>query len=745
MWVIRRSRARPMRLRRRSSIVMIILATVVVVGAVLAVSYSLLHGAGTRAAAHPGSGPPKLEVTSVSSFSGSSTALATPSNFTCEASFCVVATSDLFGKDSKLWVDHAGQTVFSRISLPPGSASFVSGLACRSPQTCYAVTNPSPSGTNAVLLVTDNAGSSWGRLDLGGHFRPASIGCLSDGTCWVSGAVGGSPEVLVSIRQSAEWSPLRLPNEPSGAADQVSCATAANCIDIVTLPGAMVESQEALRGSLATGFTTTLSPATTEPQDQASCDSTDCYFNQAFGQGTNQQIRITSIADDGTVSTLVATKSPNTFVQQLTCSSARCMVIARTQKSTSGFWAMGSSIAPVQVPNGLNVDSPSLECVNTSPTCLLTLERPGLGLPSIYLTGLHRTRLQLGQPVQLSTNAKAIFAPFDSQLVSCPTISCFETVETSGGLRLLSFLPGHHRVTDSFLIRDASAGVGLLVPIAMTCPSTTDCKVIVEIGNGPYQLLSLDPIHRNTAAVNLPPGITPEALACSSTQDCIMGISGISHHYGFPVRWSTDAGRSWHSAQVVNVANDLSTMEVTCRPGGVCLAVGQHDFVNGYGTLRPFIAYSLDNGKVWHLLGLTGRVPYSLQGPALYSVACTSTGNCAGVVATSGATLLLQGGVSAHSWAVQPIHLRPVDQNASPYSASLACGSIHCLLTLTINPGGSAPNLSVQSLIVGPGERVSSIVSGQLPTSGDLAAAIGTHQYFDAEPTGADWIRLART
>ena len=87
MWVICRSRARPMRLRRTSSIVMVILATVVVVGVVLAVSYSVLHGAGTRAATHPGSGPPKLEVTSVSSFSGSSTALATPSNFTCDTSF----------------------------------------------------------------------------------------------------------------------------------------------------------------------------------------------------------------------------------------------------------------------------------------------------------------------------------------------------------------------------------------------------------------------------------------------------------------------------------------------------------------------------------------------------------------------------------------------------------------------------------------------------------------------------------
>ncbi|MCL5973766.1 MAG: hypothetical protein ACYCWN_12745 [Ferrimicrobium sp.] len=722
---------------------MLILATVVVVGAVLVVSDSQLHGAGTGAAAHPDSGPPKLEVTSASSFSTSSTALATPSNFTCEASLCIVATSDLSGQNYKLWVHHTGQAVFSRIPLPPGPAPFVGGLACRSLQTCYALVNPSPSGTKAALLVTDNAGLSWGRLNLGSHFRPASVGCLSDGACWVSGAAGGDPEVLVSIRQSIGWSPLRLPNEPSGAANQVSCATAANCIDVVALPSAMAESQEALRGSLVAGFTTILSPALTEPQDQASCDSTDCYFNQAFGQGTSRQIRITSIADNGTVSALAATKSPNTFIQRLTCSSARCMVIARTQKSTSSFWAVGSSIAPVQVPKGLNVDSPSLDCVNTSPTCLLTLGPPGLGLPSIYLTTLHRTRLQLGHPVQLPTNAKATFAPFDSQLVSCPAISCFETVETTGGLRLLSFHPGHHRVTDSFLIRDASAGVGLLAPIAMTCPSTTDCKVIVEIGNGPYQLLSLDPIHRSTAAVALPPGITPEALACSSSQDCVMGISGISHHDGFPVLWSTDAGRSWHSAHVMNVANDLSTMEVTCRPGGVCLAIGQHDFVDGYGSLRPFIAYSHDNGRVWHLFGLTGQVPYSLQEPALYSVACTSTGNCAGVVATSGATLLLQGGVSTHSWAVQTISLRPVGQNA-PYSASLACGSIHCLLTLTINPGGPAPKLSVQSLVIGPGKRVSPIVSGQLPTSGDLAAVIGSHQYLDADPTGADWIHLTR-
>jgi hypothetical protein len=508
----------------------------------------------------------------------------------------------------------------------------------------------------------------------------------------------------------------------------------------------MANSEEALRGDLTTGFTTILSPSKAEPQDQASCDLTACYFNQAFGQGAGDQIQITSISDNGTIATLAIATKPSTFVDQLSCSSNQCMVSTQTKKSERKFWAVGERLTPVQPPNGLSMDSPSLDCQNTSPICLLTLYRSGLGLAGEYLTQLHYGHLQIGSPVKLPTKASATAEPFGSHLISCTARACFEPVETTSGLELLSFHPGHNRVVSSFPVHDASVGAGLLTPVAMTCPSASSCKLIAEIGSGPYQLLSLDPINRQSAVSTLPLDTTPETIACSSPQDCIVTISGISHHHEFPALWTTDAGKSWHSARAINATNDLSSQGVSCQTSGACIAIGQHDFVNGDGTLRPFIAYTHDNGKVWHLLELTGRVPYSLSGPALSSVACSSTGRCSAVVATSEATLLLQGSSGMAPWMVRAIHLHQVGQNTYPYSASIACGPIHCLLSLTINPASNDSKLSVQSLVVDSRGQLSPIVSGQLPSSGDLSAAFGSHHYYlDASPSGTAWVRLNPT
>lgn len=738
---------------RRTVLLGTVAIIALVVGVGLIVSHNQANSGNAIEARHTNSGPPKLEVTSIKSSLASPTTLTTPNYFACAKTLCLVATSNQSGNLSKLWARRAGQASFTQLPPLSGSAQSIAGLACQSSKTCYAIVDQSPSTIDArlLLLVTNDAGSSWSPLTLGDQFSPTSVGCLLDGPCWVSGTAKGHPEVLAASyrstqNQPTQWKSIKLANEPAGASNQLACATTSNCVDIVGLPAAMASSEEALRGGLTTGFTTILSAATVEPQDQASCDLTACYFSQAFGQGAGDQIHVTSVSDNGSVATLATSTSPNTFVDKLICSSTQCIVSAQTNSSETSFWTMGRRLAPVSAPNGLSVDSPSLECENTSPICLLTLYRSGLGLAREYLTQPQYTRLQLGSPVQLTTKAKAIGEPFSNQLASCASQSCFEPVETSNGLELLGFQPGHDRVLSSLLVHDASAGLGLLTPIAMTCPSTSSCKLVAEIGNGPYQLLSLNPLNRQTAVAALPRGATPGAIACSSSKDCIVTISGISHHHGFPALWTTDAGKSWHSARAINAANDLSSAGVSCQVNGVCIAIGQHDFVDGDGTLRPFIAYSHDNGKVWRLLRLTGQVPYSLLGPALSEVACSSAARCSGVVATSGATLLLQGDSGMNSWTVRTIHLHKVGQNAYPYSASIACGPVHCLLSLTINPGSNGSKLSVQSLVVGPGRRLNPIVSGQLPSSGDLSAAFGSHHYYlDVSPSSTTWVHLNPT
>lgn len=737
---------------RRAALLGTVAVVAVAVGAGLIVSHNQTNRGKSLEAPRTNTGSPKLQLTSIKSKLTSPTTFTWPNQFACIKTLCLLATTNQSGSVSRLWARQAGRINFTPLPPLTGSATFVSGLSCQSSNTCYLLARQGSNEVGAQILVTNDAGRSWNPLSLGAQFSPTSVGCLPDSSCWVTGTSNGRPEVLVTPYlpgqlQPTRWTPITLAGEPSGASNQISCATTSNCVDSVGLPAAMARSNEALRGNLIAGFTTILSAAEVGPEDQASCDLVDCYFYQKFAPGAEDQIHITSISDNGAITTLATTTKANTFINQLSCSSTQCMVDAQTNKSESKFWALGRGLTPVRVPNGLSADSPSLDCENTSPVCLLTLYRPVPGPAANYLTQLHAANLQLGSPTQLSTMAAATSEPFSTNLVSCTQRSCFEPVETTSGIELLTFDPGRDRVVSSFRIRDASAGTGLLTPVAMTCPSVSNCKLIVQVGNGRYQLLSLNPINRQTTVNNtLPRSNAPSSIACTSSKDCIVTISGISHHHGFPAIWTTDAGKSWNSAHAINATNDLSSAEVSCQAGGGCIVIGQHDFVDGYGTLRPFIAYSHDNGSVWRLVRFTGRVPYSLTEPVLFSVACPRTGSCSGVVATSTATLLLQGGVGMNPWTVQAIQLHQVGQNTNPLSASIACGSIHCLLSLTINPAGNNSKLSVQSLVIGPGRQVGPIISGQLPSSGDLSAAFGSHHsYLDTSPSATTWVRLNPT
>lgn len=735
-------------MRSKRLVVSMSLLSVIALGVGLTIAYHRSHVHLGNTVTSATSQSPRFVVTSIHSPYVYSTNLVVPENLSCVTTTCLLTTTNATGSNSTLWIRQQPQTTFTPIPLFSGSRQLITGTACQNTNTCFVIVAHNPSGVDAQLYSTKNAGGSWTALTFGQQFIPTSINCLPNGPCWVSGSTKGKPEVFASIQPGVSWNMVTLVSEPQGAANYIACATVQNCIDVVGLPGAMVGSEEVVHGGLGGGLTAVLSSPQTQPSDQASCDVTNCYFTQAFGPQAGRQILITSIADSGAVKTLQTTTQPGTFVQRLVCSSTHCLVAAKTQQSTIEIFSIGSSLTVAQTPKGLSVDSPSLECSDASPLCLLTLNRMGLGLGSNYLTELYTNHLQLGTPLELPSNTKTVFVPYNSQLASCIDNTCYEVVETTAQLKLLALDLNHDRVERSFSINDKSVGVGLLEPVAIDCPSQTACKLVVQIGDGAYQLLSVNPVSAQTKITSLPNGISPQSLACSSSHDCIVVVAGISHHHGFPALWSTNGGENWQRAHATNAVNDLSSNEVTCQRNGTCLAIGQHDFVGGYGMLRPFVALSTDHGENWHLVKLKGPLPYNLPEPALDSITCSQAGTCTGVVATNQATLLLNGNSKSSPWTVQVLHLHGLSQNASPYAASIACGTTNCLTTLTFNPEtpntGISPRFSVQSLVLGAGEHASPIVVGKLPVSGILVATHNSHRYLEISPSALVWVSVVR-
>ncbi len=670
--------------------------------------------------------------------------LEAPEHFACASTTCLLATSTNSGNTSQLWIRRAPEANFAQLPPLAGPRQLVIGVACQSSESCLVIAGSGPSGTNGKLFVTSNAGVSWSAIPLENQMIPASVGCTSLGACWITGTFNGQPEVLES-GQSTSWTPVKLPSEPKGSTNQVACAAASNCVDVIVLPGAMIEDEEVVGGGLGNGFTRVLSPMQVAPGDQAACDTYVCYLVQSSGPNAGHEIMVTGVSNSGSTTTLERTT--DTFARQLACSTNQCYITTTTAKVETDFLSIGLTLSPVTVPQGLSLDEPSLKCKGSSPECLLVLSYPGVGPTTSYISTLQPSSFRLGSPLSLSLRQGANFVPYGSQLATCFSGACYAIVESNGRLQLLTLQAPRNRIANSFVLRSPDAGVSLLTPIAMACPSATTCELVVQVGSGPYQLMSIDPVTRTTAVRKLPTGVTPESLACTSMSACVMLVGGVSNHHGFPAFWTTNGGNTWRHARADNAINDLSASSVTCDTNGVCVSIGQHDFALGYGTLRPFIARSTDHGASWQLVNLTGPVPSGLPDPAINSIACSNGAGCAAIVATTQRILLLKGDLLSTNWHVQELHLTRQSKFATPYSASDACSLRYCLLTLTSNTettnAGDTPNLSVRTLIATPSRTLAPRTRDSVISSGLLVAIPDSLRYLNFGPSSANWLQIS--
>jgi len=664
-----------------------------------------------------------------------------PSQLVCAGTTCLAITYDDHDTP-KLWVRRGSQRGFSQVSPLDGRDQDIEDLACADAESCLVVAGQGPSAVNSRIFVTTNAGRSWTASVIEAGMRPASVGCLPNGPCWVAGEVNNQPVAFVSQETMfASWSHLVLPSEPAKANNQITCATVSTCVDVVGIPYAMNSAEEILSGGLRQGLEGVLQPTQVGLDDKAGCDASACYvLNGYTPDGT--KVVVSQVRSSGVVRTVQMATHPGTFDNDLTCSLTNCVIETDRNDTDAKFYTVGSHLSLLSTPRGLYFDRPVLECVRTSPTCLLALGETGS--VASYPTTLHNGRFDVGPALLFSVGSSASSLAQTVPLASCVKGSCYEVRESAGQLVLLTLAPGKDEVQRAVPIRTNAVGITPLQPVVMACPAADLCQVIGEEGNGPYQLLSLNP-QTDHVATRLLPGInTPESLACATKTICVLAVAGISQHHSFPALWTDNGGLSWRPARALNALNDLSTDSVTCGTHDSCLAIGQHDFVDGYGTLRPFVARSVNGGATWRLVKLSGPVPYSLLGPGYGSIACAADANCVGVLETASSSLILGGSARSGAWSIRTVELHYVSKNSLPNAASIACGTTRCLATLTINPeensGNSTPSYSIQSLIINSGFKTGHVIVGKLLASGMLAASASSHSYLETNPYGALWI-----
>ncbi len=686
--------------------------------------------------------PSNLEVKAIHGTVARAAMSTSPSQLVCAVTTCLAIT---YGDHdaSELWVRRNTQRGFSPVSPLAGQDQLIEGIACANAESCLVIAGQGPAAVNPQPFVTTNAGQSWAATAIAVGMRPASVGCLPGGPCWVTGEINSQPVAFVSKDPTlATWSHLRLPAEPANGNNQISCATVSTCVDVVGIPYAMNSGEEILYGGLTQGLEGVLQPTQVGPDDKAGCDESACYAINAFESQDEKKIVVSEIQPSGDINTVQMVTRPWTFVDQLTCNLTSCVIETEVNGTVDNFYTLGSHLSLLTTPRDLYLDSPGLQCVRTSPTCLLQVGVTGFG--TSYQMTLHNGDFKLGKALSFPVGQTSTSLARNVPLASCVAGSCYELRDSAGQLVLLTLNPERDHVLRIASIRTNTIGITLLQPVAMACPTAGLCQVIVEEGNGPYQVLSVDPQTDHVVVRSLPGAVSPESLACASNTTCVMAVSGISHHHSFPVLWSDNAGLTWHPSRALNALNDLSTDAVACSANDTCLAIGQHDFVDGYGTLRPFVARSTDGGATWRLVKLSGPVPYSLPGPGIGTVACLTDTNCVGVLATGPSTVVLAGNARSGAWRIRTLHLHPVSKNPSPEDASIACGSTQCVVTLTINPetatGDSTPVYSVQSLIVTSGFRIGHVIMGKLLVNGILAPSSASHKYLETNAYGAVWV-----
>jgi hypothetical protein len=616
--------------------------------------------------------------------------------YSCAGSTCLLATWNAQGMSS-LWASTNASLTFAAVPLP--SDAFVPAIACQSPQVCYVLAESSLGNSGTGQLFETNPATSAGlqSVVVTAGYEPSTLDCVPFGPCWTTGTRRGTTAGYVRLTPRAPWEPIQLPDLASAERNAIACANASLCVDVVsTLPPAQGATATgstngpfesgAYEGSLLQGFATVLArPSPDAFGLQASCDPASCWFieNPVASGGVLQAGELTTAH---TTAVTIPAPSPTSELRGLACSSSFCLAqLSGATKTVSVVFQLGARPRALTLPSSLAAEELGLFCTPGATECIATATPGSAGPGLIIHVAPGGNRLAVGSSISLGQQLG--MNPSPANLTSCLPSICFEVLEAARGPQLVSFHNLATRPSSSEVVRLPNAAV-LLSPIALSCPTTSVCDLLTGSINGPTFLVELAHDHV-VADHTLPPGTLAQGLACPSAHHCVVAVAGISHHYGFPVLVTSDAGATFRRASIANAPNDISVLSIACPSASSCVAIAEHDFALGYGSIAPAIAASSDGGRSWHLVRVSGPQPKALATSPTTALSCYDT-RCVSVVSASNllpltglSTLVYTGTATGSGFTVHQLHLAP-PASALPINAALACNRYGCLLSLTV-------------------------------------------------------------
>ena len=449
--------------------------------------------------------------------------------------------------------------------------------------------------TTSVVLITQDAGTTWTITDTLTSTSLWSAYCISTSECFVVGNATSGGKILSSSDGGMTWSSETVPLG-FGAYD-LTCISASDCIAVGSWYGA--------DGVLTTtndgGTWTTSSVPTGEGQlyGVACTSSTNCY---AAGQGGT----ILATTDGGSTWTNQSI-SPSINLWSIACTPTQCFAAGEAGSSTvvmatsgGGTWA-DSTIPPNESSRDVVACASALNCFVSAGDVILDTTDGGSTWTPAHL------------PFGLNTLTS----------ITCPTVSdcfaaggIFNSLDVNGGATILASTDGGA----TWESQTIPAGFGTIYGIA--CASPSNCVAVGYNFDYSSFILTTSDGGATWTSESIPSGIGYlTGVACATgTSDCYaVGESTVVDYVDGVVLGAvistTDGGATWVSDAVpIGVA---SLQSIACPAVSNCYAVSAR---------QGRVIATSDGGATWTLQSAPD-LP-KIIGVPTSSIACPSTTDC---------------------------------------------------------------------------------------------------------------------
>lgn len=538
-------------------------------------------------------------------------AVACPSTTTCYA----VGHNSTSSADILATTD--GGATWTNQTVPSGVAS-LDAVACPSPATCYAVGFGGGS-YDGVIVATTDGGTTWrsqstpvGGDDTSGYL--SGVACPSTTTCYAVGSDEGTStaDILATTNGGATWMaqvPAAQEVNQARSLAAVACSSVADCLAVgsdgllsTTDGGTTWNNEDDLLGVALGG----------EPDGVACPSATTCYV---VAGGTSKNIVVTT--DGGTTWTVRTLSSPTSLTGVACPSTTECFAVAGT----------GSIASPHSAFLAATTDGATTWDTATLPggldglfgvACASTDECDAVGVTSPSGDGVVIATTDAGATWTDETLPAGVAHLFG---ITCPSAShCYALGYNSFDYSDFSstqdtVILGSTDGGETWTRQGVPPGTDALQGIA--CPSATTCfGVGYNQALGDASVITTSDAGATWTSQTVPAGIGDlDSIACPSTTTCFAVGQNFSPSSVAVIVATTDGGVTWSNQSVPAFTAQLNG--VACPSTTMCVAVGTPASFYGQGVM----VVTTDGGTTWNLQGSGGE-------NYLAAVACPSTSDC---------------------------------------------------------------------------------------------------------------------